>query len=142
VPRTGLIGGLALAIAGGLIGRAWVGLAFGLTTGIGTGIAFTFAVSQAWLGKLGFLLLSHDDLFPRDGIRFLRVAHERGILRAVGTAVGKTTFRPSPPPPAPNVASQPTVQELRVMVYPPGYDPSVSDPQPGDLNEDSTRKYA
>jgi hypothetical protein len=41
--------------------------------------------SQSWLGKVGFFLLSHDDLFPRDGIRFLEDARERSVLRTVGS---------------------------------------------------------
>lgn len=81
----GLGGGLAWGAAGGLIGGVKFGLALGLTIGIGVGVAFTIAVSQSWLGKLGFFLLGQGDFFPRAGIRFLEDARERGVLRTVGS---------------------------------------------------------
>ncbi|MCA1709398.1 MAG: NACHT domain-containing protein, partial [Actinobacteria bacterium] len=81
----GLVVGLAYGLAGWLAARLETGLAAGLIGGLGEGVAFTFAVSQAWLATLGFIFLSFADRFPRQGLRFLEDARERGVLRTVGS---------------------------------------------------------
>lgn len=81
----GLAGALAFGPAAGFVGGIGTGLTLGLLNGLGVGIAFTFAVSQAWLVTLGFIFLSCAGLLPRRGLHFLEDARERGVLRTVGS---------------------------------------------------------
>jgi hypothetical protein len=81
----GLPAGLAVGLLGGIVGGIGAGLATGLITALGVSVAFTISVSQSWLATVGFLLLGHAGLFPRQGIHFLEDARQRGVLRTVGS---------------------------------------------------------
>jgi hypothetical protein len=81
----GLAGALKLGLIGWLAGRIETGLVLGVTAGLGEGIAFTFAVSHAWLATFGFLSLRCAGRFPRRAFRFLEDARQRGVLRTVGS---------------------------------------------------------
>lgn len=80
----GLVSGIAFGLVG-IVGGAGTGLALGLIGGLAEGLAVTIGVSQSWAATVAFLLLGHAGIFPRQGVRFLEDARERGILRTVGS---------------------------------------------------------
>jgi hypothetical protein len=93
--RSGLVDGLAhglvalaalgLGLVGWRISGPETGLALVLIMGVGSGVAFTFSASQVWIATQAFFLLRCAGLFPRQGLRFLEDARERGVLRTVGS---------------------------------------------------------
>ncbi|MET9293390.1 hypothetical protein [Streptomyces sp. NPDC003077] len=84
----GLVTGLCLGAAYGFGNGRAAGWVAGLTTALGDGIliglAGTAALSAHWRTTLLFLQLRRRDLFPALGMRFLKDAYERDLLRAEG----------------------------------------------------------
>jgi hypothetical protein len=91
--RSGIVDGLAhgflaalmLALVGWLVGGIDTAIALAIAVAPGTGLAFTLSASQAWIATQGFFFLGFAGLFPRQGIRFLEDARQRGVLRTVGS---------------------------------------------------------
>ncbi|MEO3775452.1 hypothetical protein ABGB16_01090 [Micromonospora sp. B11E3] len=81
----GITDAMAMARHDPLPVAAVVGLVTGVAVGVATTIAAALTVSCTWRTTLAFLQLSIRGEGPIRGMRFLEDAHQRGVLRVVGS---------------------------------------------------------